>query len=390
MFDVKVTNKYKDPTTDNTVIIHRGSKNLGNPFKMEDLVGDRDIAVNLFNDYFLEKLPFLNRHLIPLIEWQSDLELQCFCAPCRCHGDTYKEFILFARELKLKDPTLSAVVEFRRLKGYEGVVNKDGVDHINVYSKAKTGLGRSLSNFTYSPFYHDKYGQFDSMEGFWGYVATGHKHESLKTIHGYRAKEEMKKYERVFNSNFDEEIRSGIFAKLDQNKDIRNALLASVLPFSHYYVYNNTNDTDGLKEVIVRNPIDINVRSIQEYRTKYTYAKPTIIAGSRTVKDYKLVKKAIRESGFLISSVISGMAKGPDILGRHYALEHGIPVQEFPVTKEEWKASKAAGIIRNGKMEQVAEQGIVIVENNSSGSMDMIKRLKKAGKAVHEVHLTSP
>ena len=29
--------------------------------------------------------------------------------------------------------------------------SKDGIDHINIYSKGKTELGKYLSNFTYAP-----------------------------------------------------------------------------------------------------------------------------------------------------------------------------------------------------------------------------------------------
>lgn len=36
----------------------------------------------------------------------------------------------------------------------------------------------------------------------------------------------------------------------------------------------------------------------------------TIIAGSRDIEDYNIVSQAIRASGFLITEVVSGMARG--------------------------------------------------------------------------------
>ena len=46
----------------------------------------------------------------------------------------------------------------------------DGIDHINIYSKGYTKLGRLLSNFTKSEFTHPIYGHFMSVEGFWYYI----------------------------------------------------------------------------------------------------------------------------------------------------------------------------------------------------------------------------
>ncbi len=44
-----------------------------------------------------------------------------------------------------------------------------------------------------------------------------------------------------------------------------------------------------------------------------------IIAGSRNITDYSLVKTAIQESAFEIDCVVSGMAKGVDSLGESWA-----------------------------------------------------------------------
>ena len=44
-----------------------------------------------------------------------------------------------------------------------------------------------------------------------------------------------------------------------------------------------------------------------------------IIAGSRGVEDYALVEEAVKQSGFDITEVVSGTARGVDLLGEHWA-----------------------------------------------------------------------
>ena len=59
----------------------------------------------------------------------------------------------------------------------------------------------------------------------------------------------------------------------------------------------------------------------------------TIIAGSRDIKDYFLVKRVIEESKFQITEVVSGTAKGVDQLGEQWAKENCIKLTQF---EAEW------------------------------------------------------
>jgi hypothetical protein len=78
----------------------------------------------------------------------------------------------------------------------------------------------------------------------------------------------------------------------------------------------------------------------------------TIIAGSRTIRNFTLLKKAVEESGFPISEIISGGAPGVDKLGEDYAAVADIDLVIF---KANWrKHGKAAGSIRNKKMVEYA------------------------------------
>ena len=93
----------------------------------------------------------------------------------------------------------------------------DGVDHINVYSRGKTQLGRMLSNFYPLPFNHPVYGVFNTVEGFYYYVSTGFKYEVLRTLSGFEAKKFGKSLERTKLEDFENIIRKAIRLKIYQN-----------------------------------------------------------------------------------------------------------------------------------------------------------------------------
>lgn len=110
-----------------------------------------------------------------------------------------------------------------------------------------------------------------------------------------------------------------------------------------------------------------------------------IIAGSRDIVYYSpQLTCAVIESGFDITEVVSGCAKGIDTLGEEWAFGGDIPVSRFPA---DWnKHGKAAGPIRNRQMAEYADAAIVI-HNGSKGSLNMIQTMKKLGKPVYEVNL---
>lgn len=113
----------------------------------------------------------------------------------------------------------------------------DGIDHINIYSKGQTELGRLLSNFAETPFEHPLFGYFESVEGFWYWAKTGKTHDDLRYLSGYDAKSIGKKYKEVFNPNFEKEVKECITLKIEQNPTLFEMLKDSTLPFTHYYVY---------------------------------------------------------------------------------------------------------------------------------------------------------
>lgn len=118
----------------------------------------------------------------------------------------------------------------------------DGVDHINIYTKGKTVLGRRLTNLSSDKVEVTGYGKFASLEGFWYYYLTGSKDESLRSMSGFEAKKYGRKLEgRIDEDGMTEEhkdvLREAIRCKLRQNKDLLKMLVESTLPLTHYYFY---------------------------------------------------------------------------------------------------------------------------------------------------------
>lgn len=114
----------------------------------------------------------------------------------------------------------------------------------------------------------------------------------------------------------------------------------------------------------------------------------TIVAGSRSITDYKTVHSAIYEAPWIITEVVSGGAPGVDTLGEQAAAEFGIPVKLFPA---DWnKHRRAAGPIRNQQMAEYADALIAIWDGVSNGTADMIRRAKHHKLRIHIIKVPPP
>jgi hypothetical protein len=80
-------------------------------------------------------------------------------------------------------------------------------------------------------------------------------------------------------------------------------------------------------------------------------AYSVIIAGSRDIDDPALLRAALDDAALPIGEVVSGAARGVDTLGEQWAKAHGVHVERFPVTSDEWKyIGNSAGRKRNADM----------------------------------------
>ena len=120
-----------------------------------------------------------------------------------------------------------------------------------------------------------------------------------------------------------------------------------------------------------------------------------IIAGGRDFNDYEKLKKAIAQSGWDITEVVSGGAKGADSLGERWASDNGVPVKKFPakwndltqagsvIKTNKWKKkyNANAGFFRNEEMAVYADA--LIAMEGGNGTADMTKRAKKHKLQIH-------
>lgn len=254
---------------------------------------------------------------------------------------------------------------------------KDGIEHINIYSKGKTELGKLLSNFAYSPFEHKVYGKFNTIEGFWHWLKTDKQYDIFRKCSGAEAKSMSKNYSFVLNKDFKAEIKKFILLKIEQNEKIRELLKASTLPLTHYYYYGT--EENG-KVVVPDNSkwvID-HIELIRDYLNNKAYK--LIIAGSREITDYETVKKAYLSSGLKAIEVVSGTARGVDRLGEQLAKELELPVERFPADWDNFP--KVAGFLRNDEMAIYATGLLAVWDGKSTGTQDMVKRMKTKNKLV--------
>ncbi len=127
-------------------------------------------------------------------------------------------------------------------------LENDGIDHINIYSKGKTEIGRWLSNFTHEPIIVPEHGNFSSIEGYWYWLGT--RNERLRTAIGFGAKQLGKSLESQFIEGFDDYIRKAIDIKLKSNRKMLVIFSLTKLPFTHYYVYGDKQIDAGHKWIL--------------------------------------------------------------------------------------------------------------------------------------------
>lgn len=105
-----------------------------------------------------------------------------------------------------------------------------------------------------------------------------------------------------------------------------------------------------------------------------------IIAGSREGVTEKHVLYAVLLSGFEISSVVSGRAKGADTYGELFAATVGLPCVDM---EADWDAhGRAAGHIRNRQMAKNADALIAVWDGQSDGTRNMIATARELGLKV--------
>lgn len=120
-------------------------------------------------------------------------------------------------------------------------VGSDGVDHINIYSKAKTDLGLALALSCPLSFRHSVFGKFKSVESFWFYLRTTERDDRIRTMSGGSLRKFAGKLKQQRVVNFCAIFMDANWQKVKQFPEIENEMRDSVLPFEMYYTYRRVN-----------------------------------------------------------------------------------------------------------------------------------------------------
>jgi YspA, cpYpsA-related SLOG family len=112
-----------------------------------------------------------------------------------------------------------------------------------------------------------------------------------------------------------------------------------------------------------------------------------IIAGSRGIsgqRAYSLIEEALKDRDFDISEVVSGGARGVDVVGERWARDHGFRIKRFT---PDWSRGKHAGMLRNIQMGKYADRLLAIWDGLSPGTKAMVDFMRLYGKPVRVIEV---
>jgi len=197
-------------------------------------------------------------------------------------------FDLFTEKLKIpKNIYFSDTFkEMAKEKGFlsQYLPEEDGVTHINVYTKAKTKLGRLLTNMSNISFPIKIKGKeyiFSSLEGYWYFtkikLIKGVEDFSFQNIDCFSAKIKGNNFLKGDNKikeedypSFQKEIKKALKAKIENNEEIKELLISTTLPFIHYYYYGEGDDS----KIILKKEDEWMMKEIEKIRKELQKKEP--------------------------------------------------------------------------------------------------------------------
>ena len=109
-----------------------------------------------------------------------------------------------------------------------------------------------------------------------------------------------------------------------------------------------------------------------------------VIFGSRSIEESQanidLISKALKEMKLVPTLIISGAARGGDILGEKWAKQNKCALDRCPANWDLY--GKRAGFIRNKQMCEKADAGICFWDEVSRGTSNMLQLCKEKGISV--------
>lgn len=109
------------------------------------------------------------------------------------------------------------------------------------------------------------------------------------------------------------------------------------------------------------------------------------VIGSRSFTDYDQLKTLLKDHG--ITEIISGGASGADFLAERFAREHHLKLTVF---RPDWDThGRAAGIIRNRTIVDVADAVVAFWDGASRGTAFTIKYAQAQNKPIEIIQYDS-
>lgn len=133
----------------------------------------------------------------------------------------------------------------RRENNYNGIKDPspsplewkgDGVDHINIWRRGETELGRFLALDSDLAVNHKYFGRFGSVETFWYYIQSRERDDRIRSMYGKTLKNFIRKLTREQITNFRAMIADTMYQRVLQYPPLFHELKQSTLPFDYYYI----------------------------------------------------------------------------------------------------------------------------------------------------------
>src|SRR5262249_11205020 len=105
-----------------------------------------------------------------------------------------------------------------------------------------------------------------------------------------------------------------------------------------------------------------------------------IIAGSHNFTDYQRLCQVLAPERHRVTQVLTGGARGAELLGYRWAWKHAVQHQLF---RADWeRGGKVAGVRRNHQMAQAGDVLVVFGPTTAPGTAHLIQCMRALGKPV--------
>lgn len=156
-----------------------------------------------------------------------------------------------ARVVSTSEPTSKPINKSKKRNNYSlhnnilvmpplSQYERDGGDHINIWERAQTNIGKFLAHGSHTPFHHPIFGLFNNIECFWHYIRSEERDDRIRVMNNLSAKKFSENFKLVKIPNFYAVIMEANWFKIKEYPEMGDLLKESTLPLEMYYVYKDS------------------------------------------------------------------------------------------------------------------------------------------------------